>query len=512
MLSAEISPIAAGHPAADQEICAGQSLRLSKGYAQVLVLTSVLLVIPCWWQPRIEAGDLASHAYNVWLTQLIRANQAPGLWIAHQSTNVLFDALLGWLAEVFGISWAQKIAVSILVLLFFWGAFALVSQITQKRPLFLMPFLAILSYGTVFDQGLFNYYLAVALSLVALALVWQGSFRSSILAWILLLLAWSAQPLPPMLTAGVYAYAWSAGRLPVRLQPLLLLPALGGLAALRVWLLRYGSSWDWKQLFHGTGLDQSYLLGHHFRLVTIPMVGIAAWLIIRFVPSWRRRFVLSVPLQIYLLCLAAIILIPNTLAFPWYKAQFGAVPERIGWMAAVFLCAVMAEVDPPGWYRGALVVLAALYFSLLYWDGRAMNRIEEHTESLVAQLPPKQRVIARLYYPLDGGYDVRAILDRACIQKCISFGNYEPATLQFRVRAVPGNSLAAWSPDIPVAEQYYSSVSNGTLYEIYQCGGRVEDLCIAQASHDLSDRNKTQGLQKMIGTQTLFSSRPLHPQ
>ena len=32
---------------------------------------SALLVVPCWWHRRIEAGDLASHVYNAWLAQLI---------------------------------------------------------------------------------------------------------------------------------------------------------------------------------------------------------------------------------------------------------------------------------------------------------------------------------------------------------------------------------------------------------------------------------------------------------
>ena len=32
---------------------------------------SVLLLSPCYWQPRLQAGDLSSHIYNAWLAQLI---------------------------------------------------------------------------------------------------------------------------------------------------------------------------------------------------------------------------------------------------------------------------------------------------------------------------------------------------------------------------------------------------------------------------------------------------------
>jgi len=487
MVSTEIGTPAAAGPVTNRKEILGQSPVLVTNNVVSLVSISALLVIPCWWQPRIEAGDLGSHVYNVWLTQLIKSNYAPGLWIAHQSTNVLFDSLLGWSVRIFGLSLGEKIAVSLLVLLFFWGAFAFVSAVTRKRTFFVIPPLAILSYGTVFNQGLFNYYLATALSLAALALLWRDDLWAGFLALPLLFLAWFAQPLPPMLAVGVYLYASLARRLSARLQPLLFLPALVGLLALRSWLLRFGSIWDWKQLLHGTGLDQNYMLGQHFRLITIPMAGLAAWLLLSLVRTWRKRFVLSLPLQIYFLCLLGSTLIPHTLAFPWYRAQFGAVPERIGWIAAIALCAVMVEVSPPGWYRGGLAVLALLYFVFLYLDDRAMNKIEQNTEKMVARLPPNQRVIAALHYPLGGGYDVRAILDRACIQRCISFGNYEPATLQFRVRVAPGNSIAAWSADIPIAEQYYSSVPNGTLYEITQCGTRPEELCIAQRRRSATD-------------------------
>ncbi len=465
-----------------QQLENGRTIRRTCAYALACAAISVLLVIPCLWQPRIAAGDLASHVYNVWLARLIKGNEAPGLWIAHQSTNFLFDSLLGGLADKVGVAAAQKIGVALLVLLFFWAVFALVSAITRKPAFFVMPYVAILTYGTVFNKGLFNYYLATALSVAALALFWRANFWSGLLAPPILLLAWFAQPLPPMWAMGVCAYVLLARKLHARLQPLLLLPVIVGLLALRSWLLRFGSVWDWQQLLHGSGLDQSYMLGHHFRLVTIPMVGLTTWLILRVARTWRKQFVPSISVQVGLLCLLGCFLIPHTLAFPWYKAQFGAVPERIGLLTAIFLCAIIAEVNPPGWYRKGLAVLAMLYFVLLYLDDRAMNRIEQNVENVVAGLPSNQRVIAKLYYPLVGGVDVSAILDRACTERCISFGNYEPATAQFRIRAVPGNSFVAWSADESITEQYFTSQPGGTLYELYQCGTRAEDVCTVHLS------------------------------
>src|SRR5690242_11527939 len=75
------------------------------------VLTSLAVLIPCFWQSRLQAGDLSSHLYNAWLAQLIGMGQAPGLGIASQHTNVLFDLLLSTLLRGVGAAAAQRIAV-----------------------------------------------------------------------------------------------------------------------------------------------------------------------------------------------------------------------------------------------------------------------------------------------------------------------------------------------------------------------------------------------------------------
>ena len=93
----------------------------------VLVMSAAVL-IPCFWHRRIEAGDLASHVYNAWLAQLIEKGQAPGLYIAKQWNNVLFDVLMVHAAKAVGFAAAQKIVVSVCVLTFFWGVFAFIGQ------------------------------------------------------------------------------------------------------------------------------------------------------------------------------------------------------------------------------------------------------------------------------------------------------------------------------------------------------------------------------------------------
>src|SRR6202162_925229 len=89
-----------------------------------ILAISVVIIVPCLWHRRIEAGDLASHVYNAWLAQLIEKGQAPGLYLASRWNNVLFDFILLHLANFLGFSIAEKIAIYACVLIFFWGVFA----------------------------------------------------------------------------------------------------------------------------------------------------------------------------------------------------------------------------------------------------------------------------------------------------------------------------------------------------------------------------------------------------
>src|ERR1700720_555005 len=103
---------------------------------------SALVVVPCLWHRRIIAGDLASHTYNAWLAQLIEHGQVSGLWIERRWNNVLFDLLLSGLGKVLSLHAAEKIAVSVAVLIFFWGMFAFVSAAGERAPWFLVPVIA----------------------------------------------------------------------------------------------------------------------------------------------------------------------------------------------------------------------------------------------------------------------------------------------------------------------------------------------------------------------------------
>ena len=195
---------------------------------------SLLLLVPCFWQPRIQAGDLSSHVYNAWLAQLIERGQAPGLTLARQSNNVLFDLMLSGLMRAFGAAAAQRIAVSVAVLVFFWGAFAYVwssSRRPRKAPWQLAPCLAMLAYGWVFHMGLFNFYISLG---PVVRSAGAGAAEESVgvgrAAALLFGIAYVAHPLPVAWAVGMLVYGRVAQALAPRRRVSLMIGALAALA------------------------------------------------------------------------------------------------------------------------------------------------------------------------------------------------------------------------------------------------------------------------------------------
>src|SRR5260370_32195573 len=184
------------------------SLQLSGWRIVAVFFISAMVLIPCWWHRRIEAGDLASHVYNAWLAQLIEKGQAPGLYIANQWNNVLFDVALLRAAGFVGMDAAQKILVPICVLVFFWGVFAFVATVTERPPWFLTPCIAMLAYGYSFSMGFMNYYLSLGLACFALAMVWRARRTDWIFGAAFAVLAMLAHPLAFLWLGGTPSYTW----------------------------------------------------------------------------------------------------------------------------------------------------------------------------------------------------------------------------------------------------------------------------------------------------------------
>jgi len=449
--------------------------------ALLYLVVSVALLVPCFWQSRIQAGDLSSHIYNTWLARQIERGEAPGLEIVPQATNVLFDLILARLYGPLGPNLTQRVAVSGAVLNFFWGAFYFISVISRGRPWFITPFLAMLAYGWVFHTGLFNFYLALGFCWWALAFLWQGG-RRALLAAPLLALAFVAHGLPVAWAAAVGSYVWLSRRMPPARGLVLAVVAFVAIVGEHFLLMRrYSSSWSPWQILRMTGLDQVLVFGPNFLLVAGALLVVGRYLFVRVLKTTRPRdLLLSLPVQVVLLNAVGVALVPSKIELPYFNHALVYIAARMSLTVAVLICAVLASARP-GWIgRASLVAIAIGYFGLLYVRTNQLNRLEDQVQALVRGLPPMQRVISPLLDPNSRTPWLTHLVDRACIGICYSYANYEPSTAQFRIRTRARNMIVVNDYDDAFAMQtgaYRPRNDDPSLYQISDCGGR---LCLTQ--------------------------------
>jgi hypothetical protein len=479
---------------------AGEFLR---EYWLRFVTISAVVLIPCVWHHHLEAGDLPSHLYNAWLAQLIAKGQAPGLFLAPQWNNVLFDFALSGFGNLVGLDAAEKIAVCATVLIFFWGSFALACNVSHTAslktiPWFLLPCLAVFAYGYTFQMGFMNYYVSIGLAFFCLALLARSDVRStrSVLregrvALFLIPLIWLAHPMGLFVLVSAGAYILLAKRLPPGRHVYLFSLAVLILLALHFYIkFRH---WDihWKADSAGLmvdGADQLMLYAPHYLLpvyllkalfLTCLMVDAAGgWR----TPRWRQSCLL--PVQLYGLALLAICLLPSKMVVPHRFGTMDAIgflSERLTSVAAIFACCLLGQIKPQKWHYAVFAAVAAMFFSYLYWDTAAIGRMEDQVERCVRSLPLGQRVIMKGWYLPGNRVSIDHIIDRACIGRCFSYANYEPALGQFRIRVQSENPfvLPTGVIDDAVAKgEYVVQQRDLPLSEIYQCNPGTTALCI----------------------------------
>ncbi|MBZ5621556.1 MAG: hypothetical protein LAQ69_22935 [Acidobacteriia bacterium] len=401
-------------------------------------MASLILLVPCFWQSRLQAGDLSSHIYNAWLAQLIEAGRAPGLVIARQTTNVLFDLMLSGILRVAGAGAAQRIAVSLAVLVFIWGAFAFASVVSGRRAWRVLPIIAMLAYGWVFHVGFFNFYLSLGLCFAAMALCWEWRPRRSAAAVPVLLVAWLAHALPVAWTLSLLAYLWLARRRGHRPRLYLLAACLGGIVLLRVAL---GASmftrWFSTQILTATGLDQVRVFDSKYDLILCGLVliwGLPLLGVLR--QPLAQLAAASIPFQFCVLTAFGILVLPTLVLLPGYKHALAFIAERMSLALGICICGSLAGVRSRPYQNYLLALVVLVFFGFLFRDEGVFNAFEDRMERLVAQLPPGQRVTGGITASNLHVDALNHMIDRVCLGRCYSYANYEPSTTQFRIRVV----------------------------------------------------------------------------
>lgn len=471
---------------------------------QLVLIVSVLIVGPCFWHHHIEAGDLGSHVYNAWLARLIEKGQAPGLVLVQQWNNVLFDFALVGLGGLMSFAAAEKIVTAVAVLIFFWGAFALVCSMRARNadsdtvPWFLLPCVAVLAYGYSFQMGFMNYYLSIGLAFVALAVLARNSGPKLHFTWehcfvvILISVIWMAHPLGLLVFGSVGAYIVLAGRLRPSRQ--LCLFGAAALILIAVHFLIEFRHWDFKWRVGPRlildGADQLLLYGDHYALLSHLLEAFFVVTLLlhimeqKHLPRWWEQSL--IPLQVYGLAVLGTSLLPSFVVLPHHFSEagvFGFLPERLTSVSAIFACCLLTAVKPRRWHYAAIGLLSAFFFFYVYQDTGTIDRMEDQADNLARTTPAGSRVLNCVVQLPGLRVTITHLTERACIGRCFIYNNYEPLSGQFRIRVASEDSVAMRS------QAMYDAVRRGTyvvterdipLSEIYQCVPDGTDLCIGE--------------------------------
>jgi len=446
-----------------------------------VIAVSALLLVPCFWHSRIQAGDLGSHAYNAWLARLIEHHQISGLTIASQWSNILFDVLLLRAGNLVGFAAAEKIVVSFAVLVFFWGSFSFLTEVSGNPPWKVTPFLFVLAYGYVFHMGFMNYYFSIGFAFFALALAWRGGAGNWLGAAALSAISLLAHPIGFVLFVAIGGYVSFWRRLSRRTR--LALPAIAiiSVVSMKVYFAAHeslqadGRSDGFLQLL---GQDQLNLFGH--RYIILSWVALAWGIIITLgaIYDWIFRGdspspALRLAVELYALAVIATFCLPENFRVGLYAGWIGLLVSRLTLVTAIFGLLVLACLRLPRWSIHGNVLCAGLFFLFLYQDTGKLDHMECTAREAIQTLAPGTRIVAVANPAQDWRIQfIYHSIDRACIGHCFSFANYEPSSLQFRVRALPGNFVVTSSVDQSddmSSGDYIVKKEDLPLTSIYQC-------------------------------------------
>jgi hypothetical protein len=434
-------------------------------------------------------GDEGSHVYNAWLAQLAEEGKAPGVYVERQWQNVLVDLMLVELGKVFGLATAERIVVSVCVLVLFWGVFGLISVVSGRQPWFLCPCIAMLAYGYVFQAGFMNFYLSVGLAAAALAYLWSGKRGGTLLAAVLAPLILLAHSLGALWFLGCAVYRLVQPRLRGWAQ--ILLPGVAVLMLAVVHLtLKYhfpfGTQWSQVPFYRRLGFDQLLTFGHPYY---IPLKAVRACVAVMVVAEIFRRGFRSLYegqrklwLELYGLSILACVLLPENFQLGPSVAWAGLIVSRFTLITAIFGLCWLGTMAPQKWHLIAFSLCAVCFFFLSYRDTAYLDRLAANTDRITYELPYGTRVIALLYAPPDYRMSFLHIADRACVAHCFFYSNYEPSTRLFRVRAAPGSPVVVSSiekVDSMQAGTYRIRKDDLPLKEIYQCDAKdLTQVCV----------------------------------
>ncbi|HET7258779.1 MAG TPA: hypothetical protein VFI75_03595, partial [Candidatus Acidoferrum sp.] len=192
---------------------------------------------------------------------------------------------------------------------------------------------------------------------------------------------------------------------------------------------------------------------------------------------------LGLPVGMYAVAIISVALLPENLRPSITGGWIGLLASRLTAITAIFGLCVMSCLKPRKWHLAGFGACAIVFFTFLYQDTLVLDHMESATEQLVSRLPFGTRVIETIWSPDDSRISfIGHMVDRACIGRCFSYANYEPASGQFRIRVRQGSPIVSASDDDNEDMQsgeYTLQERDLPAVEIYQCDGKdLTQLCM----------------------------------
>lgn len=459
-----------------------RALRFAGKQWFMIGVISALLLLPCFWHKRIEAGDLGSHTYNAWLAQLVGRGEAPGLYLTRQWNNVLLDVALERFGGALGFAAAEKIVVSACILIFFWGAFTFIAAATRRPPWFLVPAIAMIAYGWTFQMGFTNYYISLGFAFFATTLFWRGRSYDRIAGLLLTALAWLAHPLGFLCLLGLVAYIRVAESTKGWYRWAVFASGLVAVFALHWYILRHwrAAYWDTAIFYEMNGADQLVLYGSRYLIPAWFALLFGAGSFIYGRVQQRKNGEMGRPfrtaLELWAILLFVAAMIPELIYLPQYAAPIGFPVARLTSVTAILGLSILGSVPPRTWHTVGLAACAVIFFVFLYGDTARLNQMEQQVEEMTKTLPYGRRVTETIAAPRDWRIlYINHMVDRACIGRCFTYSNYEPSSGQFRIRVRPASPIATDSVDSSNAMEdgdYLVRAQDLPMTQIYQCDAK----------------------------------------
>jgi hypothetical protein len=333
---------------------------------------------------------------------------------------------------------------------------------------------AMFTYGFVFHMGFFNFYLSFGLCLWAMVFAMSGAPKRRSAAALLAMAALLAHALPVLWAAGLTLYWFAARRLRLRNRALLLLAGLGGILAVRTWVVhKYVFYWSPTQIMAVTGADQLFVFEPYQQVFIAALI--AFWAVAGFRALQTKslpRLLGGLPAHCTVLHAAMVFLIPFSIQISTYNTPLHFVSTRMSLAAGLSICALVAAARPSAVLNGFARLLSAAFFTALFVSTWQLNRLEDKLEAAAKSLPRGASVVAVFDGEDPRTFARKNMLSRACLGHCFNYANYEPSTLQFRLRAHPGNKFVTASAEDSLAMQdgqYTLKPGEGPLYVLAPC-------------------------------------------